>query len=245
METIVLIGATGEFGQAIGKSLLKKGFDVLAVARGITASAELELLGARLCRCDIAADSAIESIRAELKGDVRAVIHGPGVATTGGVMSAPIASVVGAANIKVGGMMRAVRACHDRFTTGTRLIGIGGHYGFEPTAYASAAGVGNAALANLMKQYSLAYGDRGISAHLIAPGPANTDRLRRVAKAKADRDGKSLEQVLEELRSESAMGEFTDVHSIVWAVDMLLSPHADAMTGSTLFFDVGRRRGIP
>jgi 4-hydroxy-2-oxovalerate/4-hydroxy-2-oxohexanoate aldolase len=51
----------------------------------------------------------------------------------------------------------------------SRIVAIAGHYGLEPTAYAAAAGVANAALLNVMRQLSLAYGPRGVTAHLIAP----------------------------------------------------------------------------
>ncbi len=47
------------------------------------------------------------------------------------------------------------------------------------------------------------------------------------------------------MRGESAIGAFTTPEQIAWAVQMLLSPHADALAGSTLFMDAGRRRGIP
>ena len=47
------------------------------------------------------------------------------------------------------------------------------------------------------------------------------------------------------MRAESAIGEFTTPEQIAWAVQMLLSPNADALAGSTLFMDAGRRRGIP
>ncbi|PKO88580.1 MAG: short-chain dehydrogenase, partial [Betaproteobacteria bacterium HGW-Betaproteobacteria-12] len=30
-----------------------------------------------------------------------------------------------------------------------------------------------------------------------------------------------------------------------WAVTLLLAPEADAMTGSSLMLDAGRRRGLP
>src|SRR3546814_10177084 len=52
---------------------------------------------------------------------------------------------------------------------GSRLVAVGGHYGFEPTAYAATAGVANAALANLVRQMSWAYGELGVTSHLVAP----------------------------------------------------------------------------
>jgi NAD(P)-dependent dehydrogenase (short-subunit alcohol dehydrogenase family) len=163
----------------------------------------------------------------------------------GGVLTITTSAVVDAVNIKVGGMLRLVRAVDDRLCEGARLVGIGGHYGFEPTAYASAAGVGNAALMNVIRQLSLAYGSRGITAHLIAPGPADTDRLRRVAADRARLQGVTVDAVLDEMKSESSMGVFTHPDQVAWALEMLLAPEASAMTGSAMMLDAGRRHGLP
>lgn len=246
-DIAVVVGATGAMGRVIVQRLAGRGLKVVAVARSAESVASLvaETAGVVACACDIGNDEAIDAIRASVDAPVRAIVHGPGVATAGGVMNAPTAAVVDAVNIKVGGLMRLVRAVDAKLMRGSRLIAIGGHYGFEPTAYAATAGVCNAALANLIRQYSWAYGARGITAHLIAPGPADTDRLRRVAEARALRDGIDADQVLEEMRRESAIGAFTTVEQIAWGVETLLAPEADALAGGTLFMDAGRRKGIP
>lgn len=246
----VVIGATGAMGAVITQRLVAQGLQVLAVARSEDALLTLRertpgLLG---CAADIGHDSAITAIAeavAALDGPVRLVVQGAGVATAGGVLSASTAAVVDAVNIKVGGLMRLVRAVDDRLTAGSRLVAIGGHYGFEPTAYAATAGVANAALANLVRQLSWAYGPRGITAHLVAPGPADTERLHRVAAARAERDGVSTDQVLAQMKAESAIGAFTTPEQIAWAIQLLLAPEADALAGGTLFMDAGRRHGLP
>ena len=176
---------------------------------------------------------------------MRMVVHGPGVAVAGGILNVPTAAIVDAVNIKVGGLLRLVRAVDPMLVSGARLVAIGGHYGFEPTAYAAAAGAANAALVNAARQLSLAYGARGITAHLIAPGPADTPRLRRVAADRAVLRGITVEAVLGEMLSESSTGTFTTPAQVAWAVALLLAPEADAMTGSTLMLDSGRRRGLP
>lgn len=192
-------------GQVIARRLAARGLGVIAVARSAEAVAALAASETNVlpCVCDIASDDSIEVIRAATgRGPVRMVVHGPGVATAGGVLAAP-------------------------------------------TAYAAVAGVCNAALANLIRQLSWAYGPRGVTAHLIAPGPADTDRLRRVAVSRGERDGMDADQVLDEMKKESAIGVFTTVDQIAWAVETLLAPEADALAGGTLFMDAGRRRGLP
>lgn len=243
----VVVGATGAMGAVICKRLGAEGLRVVAVARNVDSLDRLvaAVPGVRPCAADIGDDSSIAAIRACIDAPVRMVVHGPGVATAGGVLTALTADVVAAVNIKVGGMLRLVRAVDAALERGSRLVGIGGHYGFEPTAYAATAGVCNAALANLIRQLSWAYGDRGVTAHLLAPGPADTERLRRVAAARAERDGSNAEAVLDEMRRESAIGAFTTVEQIAWAVATLLAPQADALAGAALFLDAGRRRGLP
>lgn len=246
-ELAVVVGATGAFGQEIVARFRERQLGVIAVSR---TAAALEGLAAqddrvRTCVADIASDDAIERIARTLDRPVRMVVHGPGVAVAGGILSAPTAAVVEAVNIKVGGMLRLARAVDQRLVKGSRLVAIGGHYGFEPTAYAAAAGIANAALVNLMRQLSLACGPRGVTAHLIAPGPAETERLHRVAADRAALLGVAVEEVLAQMRAESSIGAFTTPGQVAWAVAMLLDPEADAMTGGTLMLDAGRRRGLP
>lgn len=250
-ELAVVVGATGAFGQSIVTRLVGAGLTVLAVARS---TANLTELSARFgpalvgCAADIADDGAIDVIRAAVSAQglpVRMVVHGPGVAVAGGILTAPTASMVDAVNIKVGGLLRLVRAVDAQLQPGSRLVAIAGHYGLEPTAYAAAAGVANAALFNVMRQLSLAYGPRGITAHTLAPGPADTERLHRVAADRARLQGITPEAVLESMRADSSLGQLTTPDQVAWAVKLLLDPEADVLTGSTLMLDVGRRRGLP
>lgn len=246
-ELAVVVGATGAFGRQIVSRLCASNLDVVAVARSAEALRELEQHnpGLIVCVADIASDGAVAAIRAVLDRPVRMVVHGPGVAVVGGILEAPTAALVDAVNIKVGGLLRLTRAVDERLVKGSRLVAIGGHYGFEPTAYAASAGIANAALVNAVRQLSLAYGARGVTAHLLAPGPADTERLHRVAADRGRQRGISAEAVLQEMCAESSIGAFTTPAQVAWAVSLLLAPEADAMTGSTLMLDSGRRRGLP
>lgn len=251
-ELAVVVGATGAFGQPIVERLIGRGLTVLAVARTVESLAGLaERFGPALVQCvaDIASDEATPAIRAcvaaQAGAAVRMVVHGPGVAVAGGILSAPTSAMVDAVNIKVGGMLRLVRAVDGQLAAGSRLVAIAGHYGLEPTAYAAAAGVANAALFNVMRQLSLAYGPRGITAHTLAPGPADTERLHRVAADRARLQATTPEAVLDAMRADSSLGQLTTPAQVAWAVALLLDPEADVLTGSTLMLDAGRRRGLP
>jgi NAD(P)-dependent dehydrogenase (short-subunit alcohol dehydrogenase family) len=246
-ELAIVVGATGALGRAMVPRLQNAGLEVMAVGRSLVDLKQLaqDFPGLTYCAADIASDDAIDRIGRAACQPVRMVVHSPGLPVAGGVLTAPIDALTAAVNIKVGGMLRLVRAIDDRLHHGSRLVAIGGHYGFEPTSYAATAGVANAALANLMRQLSWAMGDRGVTSHLIAPGPADTDRLRKVAQARADQAGTTMEAVFEELRGESAIHAFTTPDQVAWAVALLAAPEADALAGSTLMLDAGRRRGLP
>lgn len=245
----VVVGASGAFGTATVARLVEAGHAVVAVGRR---AASIEPLIARhgdrvrACAADIGDDAAVDTIRSAV-GDlrVRAVVHGPGVAVAGGISAVPTAALTDAVNVKVGGLLRLVRAVDDRLDEGARIVAIAGHYGLEPTQYAAAAGVANAALINLVRQLSLVYGPRGVTAHTVAPGPADTDRLRRVAADRAEMQSTSVEEVLDEMRTGSSIGRLTTPDEVAWAVITLLAPEAAATTGSTLMLDAGRRRGLP
>lgn len=243
----IIVGASGALGSAIVADLVAAGVHVLGVARSAASLAGLtDQYGSDFTPvvADIASDNAIAAIAEAIDGPVAMVVHAPGVPVAGGIRQAPTAALTEACNIKVGGFVRLVRAAEPHLQRGSRLVAVGGHYGFEPTAYAATAGVANSALANLVRQMSWAYGESGITAHLIAPGPADTERLRSIARARADKEGVSFDVMMDRMREDSAIGAFTDPAAIAWAIALLLDPRADAMAGSALMLDAGRRRAI-
>lgn len=248
-EMAIVVGAAGDIGSVITEQLVLAGLTVLAVGRD-----ESKLAGLTLrypdaiipCSADIGHDDAIGKIGAAVAGrTIAMVVHAPGVPVAGGVREVPTDAILACCNIKAAGFIRLVRAADQGLRSGSRLVAIGGHYGFEPSPYAATAGVGNAALTNLVRQMSWGYGDRGITAHLLAPGPADTERLRKVAADRAARTDRSVEAELESIRGESAIGALTEPRQVAWAVRLLLAPEADALAGSSLMLDSGRRRGLP
>ena len=246
-ELAVVVGGAGNLGRTICAALQKHGLQVMAVGRSSSALAELAtaLPGLSTCVADIGNDAAIAAIAAAVDRPVRLALNCAGIPVAGGILEAPTQAIEAAVGIKVTGMIRLVRAVDSRLVPGARLVAMGGHYGLEPVSYHATAGIANAALPSLMRQFSLAYGERGITGHVIAAGPADTDRLRSIATANAERRGVSLEVVLEEMKQESALRAFTTPAQIAWAVTTLLAPEASALTGSTLMLDSGRRRGLP
>lgn len=245
-EIAVIVGASGDFGRAITARLHGRGLKVVAVGRSASSLSALasEFDGLVPCIADISNDSAIADIKAALDAPVRVAVHGPGLSAPGHVDDIAPDALAASVNIKAGGMLRLTRAVDAHLAEDARLIGIAGHYGMEPTAYACSAGIANASLIALMRQLSLAYGARGIGAHCVAPGPADTPRLHRIAEVRASEKGITPEEVLAQLAAESSLGTFVDPTQVAWAVETLLAPEAIASTGTVLSLDGGRRRGL-
>jgi hypothetical protein len=57
-----------------------------------------------------------------------------------------------------------------------------------------------------------------VTAHLVAPGPADTDRLRRLSAEQAGSRGLDVEEVLAERRAESPLGRLVTPEQVAWAV---------------------------
>jgi NAD(P)-dependent dehydrogenase (short-subunit alcohol dehydrogenase family) len=248
-EIAVVAGATGSMGAAITKRLADCGLEVVAVGRTESALRKLatDISGVRPLVADLTSDSAVTAIGAALDKPVRAIVNAVSLpqGTLGSLLDVPTAAVVEAFNVKVAGMIRLVRAVDAHLQRHSRLICIGGHFGLEPSARDANPGAANAALVNVMKQYSLIYGSRGISAHLVVPAATDTDRLRRVITARAKARVLSEDHIRAEIIEESAIKLIATVGHIAWAISILLAPEADVMTGTILSVDAGRRHGLP
>jgi NAD(P)-dependent dehydrogenase (short-subunit alcohol dehydrogenase family) len=197
------------------------------------------------CAADIGSDEAVAAIAAAV-GDrpVRMVVQAAGLPAAGPLATIEPDALGRAVALKCGGLLRLVRAVDAHLQPGARVVALGGHYGIEPAPYACAAGVTNAALANLVRQLATAYGPRGVTAHLVAPGPADTPRLRALSRQAAETRGVPVDTVLAERAAESPLGRLVTPAEVAWAVATLLAPEAAALDGSALSLDVGARHGI-
>ena len=264
----VVVGASGALGGAIAERLLAEGLSVVGVARGAPAgtpgggtgggaaggAAAGDASDARgagggaameWCTADIGSDDAVAAIAATVgERPVRMVVQAAGLPAAGPLATIEPDALGRAVAVKCGGLLRLVRAVDANLRPGARIVALGGHYGIEPAPYACAAGVTNAALANLVRQLATAYGPRGVTAHLVAPGPADTPRLRALSRQTAESRGVPVDTVLAERAAESPLGRLVTPAEVAWAVATLLAPEAGALDGSALSLDVGARRGI-
>jgi NAD(P)-dependent dehydrogenase (short-subunit alcohol dehydrogenase family) len=237
-EWAVVAGASGALGQAISEVLRERNLRVLGIAR--SSNPDMEVVEA-----DLTDSAAVAAAVNPIDGPVRAIVHAASPALSGGVDDVDPAAVVAAFDVKVGGLLRLVRALDHRLVDGARIVAITGHLGYDPIPAAVSAGVANAGLAALVRQLSVTYGPRGITCHGIAPGPVDSPRIERLIEHIASASGETIDQVRDQLIMEAPVRRFAQPQDVAWAVDLLLHDSASLMNGSTLFLEGGRRTAIP
>ena len=90
-DMAVIVGATGALGRAIAARLAGEGLRILAVSRTAQTLDDLKSWNPAITACvaDIASDDSIARIAAAVSGPVRMVVHGPGLAAAGEVLTIP------------------------------------------------------------------------------------------------------------------------------------------------------------
>lgn len=243
----VIVGAGGTLGGAVAREVLRRGLPVIAVGRDAD---KLDALAAEHpgavvpCVADVADDSSVAAIQAKLDGPVALAFMGAGLPVRGSADTIEPGAIGTAMNVKLGGLLRLLRATGPHLGAGSRIIALTGYLGAEPNGDELAPGVVNAALQNLMRQLSYRYGARGVAVHTLSPGPVDSARLRRLAAVRAEENGKTVDEVLDDYRAESALGVLIEPEQVAWAAGLLLDPQAAALHGATLALDGGRRRSI-
>jgi 3-oxoacyl-[acyl-carrier protein] reductase len=80
----------------------------------------------------------------------------------------------------------------------------------------------------------------GITVNNVLPGASRTERLSSIIAAKAQREGRSAEEIARDMQAEIPMGRFAEPHEFGSAVAFLASPAAAYITGINLPVDGGR-----
>jgi len=123
----VVVGATGEVGAAIVVRLRKAGVPVVAVARDRDRLEQLSATddGITACAADIGDDSSGEAIAAAVSGPVRMVVQSAAVPPAGPLATIAPDALGRSVSLKLGGLLRLIRAVEDRFVQGSRIVAIG------------------------------------------------------------------------------------------------------------------------
>lgn len=84
----------------------------------------------------------------------------------------------------------------------------------------------------------------GITVNNVCPGYTLTDRVRDLAQAASEREGKTLEEVMEELQSDIPAGRLGKPEELAALIAFLASERAAYITGTTIQVDGGLIKGL-
>ena len=96
------------------------------------------------------------------------------------------------------------------------------------------------AVASWAKTLSFELGPFGITVNNVLPGTTMTGRLDSIIKIKAEKSGKSYEEVKNEMIAEVPVGRISESHEVAAAVAFLASPAAGYINGINVPVDGGR-----
>jgi 3-oxoacyl-[acyl-carrier protein] reductase len=96
------------------------------------------------------------------------------------------------------------------------------------------------AVANWSKTLSVELGSFGITVNNVLPGTTMTGRLESIMKNKAEKTGKTYEEVKNEMIAEVPAGRISEPHEVASAVAFLASPAAGYINGINVPVDGGR-----
>lgn len=122
---------------------------------------------------------------------------------------------------------------------GGRIVNIAGTSGLR--GYRNRIGYSSSkwAVRGLTRTLALELGPHNISVNAVCPHVTNGERMDRIVSTKAERIGKTYDEVYADFASQTAMGRFIDEVDIAEAVRFLASDRARHITGHDIVVDAG------
>ena len=126
-----------------------------------------------------------------------------------------------------------IEAGHGRIVN---LAGTSGLRGYRNRiAYSSS----KWAVRGLTRTLALELGPHDVTVNTVCPNVTNGARMDRIVSGKAERTGRTFDEVYEDFASQTALGRFVDEADVAEAVRFLVSDRARNVTGHDIVVDAG------
>jgi 3-oxoacyl-[acyl-carrier protein] reductase len=254
-RTALVLGASGGLGSAIAVRLAQEGVNVAAAGRSADAlaatAARVEAAGAKalplvwdLGDLDRVALSVAEVERT--LGPVDILVN-----NTGGPPPTPAAGQDPATwRASFESMVLAVIAVTDRVLPGMKQRGWGRI--LTSTSSGALSPIPNLALSNTLRASLHAWsktladevGRDGVTSNVIVPGRIQTDRTRFLDERRAEREGRTADEVMRDSAGTIAIGRYGRPEEYADMAAFLCSERASYITGSIVRVDGGLTRSI-
>ena len=122
---------------------------------------------------------------------------------------------------------------------GGRIVNIAGTSGLRGYRNRSGYSSSKWAIRGLTRTLALELGPHDITVNDVCPNVTNGARMDTIVRTKAERLGKTPQEVYDDFASQTALGRFVEEEDIAAAIDFLLSEGAKNITGHDIPVDAG------
>jgi 3-oxoacyl-[acyl-carrier protein] reductase len=254
-RTALVLGASGGLGSAIAARLAAEGANVAAAGRsadGLAATAaRVEAAGVKALPLswDLGDLERMESVVSDIEqalGPIDILVNntgGPPPTTVSGQEA-----VVWRSSFEQ--MVLSVIMLTDRVVPGMRERGWGRI--LTSTSSGALAPIPNLGLSNTLRASLHAWsktladevGSDGVTSNVIVPGRIETDRTRFLDERRAERDGRTADEVKRDSAATMALGRYGRPEEYADVAAFLCSERASYITGSVVRVDGGLIRGV-
>jgi 3-hydroxybutyrate dehydrogenase len=252
-KVALVTGSTSGIGEGIARALAAQGASIMM--NGFGDAAAIEQLRAGLaaefsvkigfCGADISKPDELEAMvrqtQAEL-GSLDILVNNAGIQFTADIADFPVAKWDQIIAINLSGAFYAMKAAIPGMKAKGwgRIINIASAHGLVASPQKAAYVAAKHGIIGLTKVAAIELANDGITANAICPGWVLTPLVEKQIKDRAEKDGKTVEQVkLAFLTEKQPMAKFSTPAQIGDLAVFLCSDGAQTMTGAPLSIDGG------
>ena len=192
--------------------------------------------------CQAAVNETVEEF-----GGVDILVNCAGSAKGGDILDLDTDLIDDAVGLKSYGYLRMSQLVipHMRQNGWGRIVHIAGGAGTSPERGNIPVSLANVASLNMTRSLSDAGSGDGILVNAICPGLTNTQRARELQQARAEKEGRDVEEILQEIGSRLPSGRLAEPEEVARVVAFVASEACSYLFAGCIYMDGGGRRSTP
>ena len=237
MQALVF-GGTGAIGKAICRRLAEDGYELVVADLGDRGHliADLPGRGHVYAACDVGDLQSVRSVVAERATGASVVVSAVGINYTGPVAGTDWAAYERMQRVNLQGGFHIAAACEelaqpDAYVFLASVAGLKGEAG--GSVYCST----KFGLIGFVQSFAAEIAARGGRANSVCPGNVDSQLLRDLAVAVAEREGTTAEEILARLAGDSAFNRLITVDEVAETAAFLASPRSSGISGQSIVVD--------